>query len=133
MSTEEEEDPLESLLVDKDQINRKRLTNILKDYVGIDRESGDLIRFSDFYDLDTGRRITAILLAQKAAALLGVIDEDEQGLTSEELGNYAEVASATVRNHANDKKFIQQDRQHGGYHIPDIAINQALDFLEKER
>lgn len=129
---DEEEDPLNKLLVDKDDINKQRLTDALEDKVMIDKETGEPVPTSNFDELDSGRRIVAILLARKVAKIIGIIDSSEEGLQSSVLSDYVKVASGTVRNHVGKRDFISQDNQYGGYYIPDTAVNQAIDYLEKK-
>jgi len=132
MTSDDEDDPLEGLLVEKDKINRQRLADALDGYVGIDSDSGEIIRFSDFHDLDSGRRITAILLGQKVAEILEIIDGQEVGLKSQEIANYVEVSESTVRHHSSDKPFIEQSRSQGGYYIPDVQLRNAINVFEPE-
>ena len=137
MSTEdneeaEDDDPLESLLANKDQINKERLADALEDYIRIDSENGDLIRLEKFHDLGTGRRLTALLLGRQAAANLNLIDQKEVGFQSSELGDLVEAADSTIRHHASDKPFIQQDQQNGGYCIPGAYLTQAINHLEEK-
>jgi len=128
----DEGDPLERLVVDKNQINKERLAKALAPVVGID-ESGEVVPLEGFRDLDTAGRITAFLLAQRAALLLDAIDESEYGMSTSELADWAEVSGGTVRHHASDKPFIDKDRQSGNLIIPTHSVGRAIEYLEGKR
>lgn len=130
----EEETELDDLLVDRNEINKKRLAKALKGLIGVDNESGELVLLRSFQDLNTQRRITAVLLGYRAAVELGVRDESDMGVSSEELGSIVGSPSGTIRSYASGKlPFVETDRGVGGYHIPQHSINDAIKFLEEAK
>lgn len=131
MSGSEDEDPLKSLLVDGQEINRERLARALSEYVLLDESSGEPIIQPEFRKLDTPRRIVAILLARRAAVSLDLLQDEEVGIQSGPLSEYAGAAGSTVRRYVSEKiNFADADPNLGGYYIPTTKILQAIEFLE---
>jgi hypothetical protein len=121
------------LLVDRQQINQKRLAKALDNLVGIDQDSGELVPSRKFRELDTRRRIVALLLGKQAAHELELIDDEEVGFSSNELSNRVGAAGGTIRNYVSQKlHFVESDNGRGGYHIPRTRIPDAIQFLEEE-
>lgn len=128
----DDEDPLESLEMDRKAYDRKRLAGVLEGIIAIDQESGDPIKLNHFKGLDSRRQLTAMLLAKRAAHELGHISEAELGMKSSELDNHVDVASSTIRLYAREKlSFIENDSVYGGYYIPQHQIAKAIDFVEE--
>lgn len=70
----DETDPLASLLLDSVEVDRARIASVLKNLVGIDRESGRIVPKPAFSSLSNRRRVLAVLLAVKASELMSVTD-----------------------------------------------------------
>lgn len=128
----EDGDPLEELYEDKDQIDRKRLMEALKDLIGIDRESGDPIFHNKYYELGNKEQFVALLLYKCAAVSLGELDEDEQGGTDEDFSPFLEVSGSAVRNYASDLPFVETDSNRGGYIVPGYSLERAIAFIEED-
>lgn len=132
MTEEGEQTELDDLLVDRNEINKKRLAGALDGIIGVDQDSGELLTFNSFQDLNTQRRITAVLLGYRAAHELGVRDESDIGVNSERLSDIVGTASGTIRSYASQKlPFVESAPENGGYHIPQHSITDAISFLEE--
>ncbi|MCJ0621385.1 helix-turn-helix domain-containing protein [Haloarcula hispanica] len=130
MTDSDDDDPLKSLEIDRNQYDRKRMAKALEELVAIDNETGDPIILDSFQELDSRRQISALLLAKRAAHALEHIEEDEVGMKSSEIAERTNVAGSTVRRYASDKlSFISNDNGIDGYYIPRTKIGQAVDFI----
>ena len=132
MSHSDDDDPLKELEIDRDKYDRERMADVLKQLVRIDQETGEPVKMEYFDDLDSRRRIVALLLARRAAHSLDLISESEVGMTSGELSDHAGAAGSTIRRYASDKlSFVENESDNSGYYIPRHKIKEAVDFLEE--
>lgn len=130
--TDAEEDPLEDLVVDKSEVNRKRLSEALNGILAVDVNSDtpEIIFRQGFNELETRGQITALLLGRKVMVLLGGLDESEEGLTSAEISKYLDIAASTVRLYTRDKlTFVSNKEAKGGYFVPNYNVNTAIDAI----
>lgn len=126
--------PLNELLVDKNEVNQERLATVLSGLIGIDRESGELVIQSDFHNLDSRSQMVALLLAKRAGEVLGVIDEADILMNSSEIAEYVDVSSRSIRTYGSEKlSFVKTDQRKGGYFIPAASVSQAIQHLEQAR
>lgn len=127
-----EEDPLEDLYVDKDSLDRERLSKILKKFVGIDKESGEPHFREPYHNLSNKDKLTAYLLYRRAAELLGQIDSEEVGVSSRELSEKSGVNYNTTRGVMSKLNHVKKDKSKGGHYIPDVYISSAMKVFEDE-
>lgn len=125
------DDPLEELLVDKNEINRERLARVLRGLVGIDSESGELVIQPAFHELDSRAQMVALLLGKRAALNLGVIEDGQLSMSSSEIADYVDVSGRSIRTYGKDKlSFVSSDDSRGGYFIPTAALTQGIKYIE---
>jgi|GEM_PF-2143880 len=129
---QDEDDPLERIVVDRDQMDRERLASSIEGVVAVDRESGEPVTRSEYHDLDNKPRFVARLLARRAAFELGYTDESEIGRTSAELDAKMEASGSTIQNYGGES-FVENDDEYGGYHVPGHSVGLAVEFLEDAR
>lgn len=127
---ENDRDPLEELYVDKEEFNRERLSQTLKRYIGIDKETGDPVFRGNWSELDNKRKIVTYLLYRRAAVALGKIDEDNIGILPKKLAEEIGLNHNTIRSYLSQLEFAQNDKKRGGYFIPAYALEEALDTFE---
>src|SRR3989338_2065352 len=85
-------DPLESLFVIGDEVNRELLRDILEQYVRLD-ERGNIYPLSSFYEQANKNKIIIVLLARKALALrIGTSEE----ISPTELHRYIEIPGGSL-------------------------------------
>lgn len=125
-----DENPLEELYVDESDINRERLSEALKDKIGIDQEKGSSVILSGFSDLTQSEKVFAFLLYRRAAFELDHLEEDELGVTSSELSEGTGVPEGTLRRTCSESNWIQNEEDKGGYFIPSFAIAQAVEEID---
>jgi len=124
----EETDPLQQVVVDKDEVDRERLANAIDGIVGVDDETGEPVPLSGYHDLDNKPKFVARLLARRAALALEIIEENELGDSSSGFAQRMPPAKSTIQNYG-DLDFVENDEEYGGYHIPSYAIGSAIEFL----
>lgn len=85
-------DPLESLFVIGDEVNRELLRDILEQYVRLD-ERGNIYPLSSFYEQANKNKIIIVLLARKALALrIGT----SEAISPTELHRYIEIPGGSL-------------------------------------
>jgi len=129
MSDETDTDPLQRIVVDKDEINRERLADAIEGIIGVDNESGEPVPISEYYELGNESKFVARLLARRAALALEFIEESELGASSSELADRMEPSDSTIQNYGG-LDFVDNDEYHGGYFIPGYAVETAIEHLE---
>lgn len=122
-------DPLEGLYVDKDEIDRKRLSDALNGIIGIDRETSEPV-FKDFHDLSNKQKVIAYLLFRRSLLALGEIEESELGASPGDLVEVTGVPRGTVTSYKSTMQEISSSDEKGGYYIPHHAVNSAIEELE---
>lgn len=125
-------DPLERLVVDKEEIDRERLADAIDGLLSVDGETGDLVPRPGYHDLDNKSKFVARLLARRAAATLGIIEESTMGASSGEFSERMEPSESTIQNYGG-LDFVENDDAHGGYYIPSHSIELAIAHLEEVR
>ena len=128
-----EEDPLEGLYIDKKEIDRSRLTEVLLKFVGIDKETGDPHLRKPFYSLSAKEKVICFLLYRKAKMLLGRVSEENEGLSSKEISNLTGVKYNTVRGINSRVDLIVKKKVKGGFIIPSVNIIPAMNLLSEEK
>lgn len=126
------EDPLEDLYVDKDQLDKERLTNVLQSYVGIDQESGEPHFKKPYHNLSSKEKILVYLLYRKAARALGQLTEDEVGVTGKDIAEETGINYNTLRGQLSKIDLVKKEKKKGGYHIPTVNLVPAMEEVEEE-
>jgi len=125
------EDPLSTLLLDVSEVNRTRLASTLRDILGIDTESGQVVLKPGFSELTTRLKVLAYLLGRKAAALLGKADIEAAAPRdiSQETGMPSGTVNPKLRE-LRDSHLVSQTES-GQYYVAPHQFLQAIDELEK--
>lgn len=126
--------PLERLLVDSREVDAEMLATVLEPYVRIDKESREIRGTTVWRQLSTGQKILAALLARRALAALGMIQEDEVPLGPQALEQGTGVRGSTLRKELSrlySDRLIQKDGSR--YFVPGYGIEGAQDVLERSR
>ncbi|MCJ0621390.1 hypothetical protein JZX76_18365 [Haloarcula hispanica] len=130
--TDEEEDPLERIVADKDAVDRERLAGAIEGIVNVDNDSGEVIVRPGYHNLDNKPKFVARLLARRAAFELDFIDESEVGASSGEFAARMDPSDSTIQNYGS-LDFVDNDEEHGGYYIPGHSIELAIDYLDQAK
>jgi ribosomal protein S25 len=72
----DQQNTLETLLVDEEEVTEELLFDLLADYIRIGSDSGAIITQPDFRDLNAREKIIVILTAQKARKELGMVEAE---------------------------------------------------------
>lgn len=121
---------LEDLLVDEEELNEELLAETVGRYVGIGKDSGDLIPNQEYTELTSAKKIVVALLAQKARFELGMVEEE--WLTPSEISEMSGVKAGTVyptvRDLSDDGVIRDGD---GEYMIPSVKVEKAKEYLSE--
>lgn len=127
----DETDPLQRIVVNKDEVNREQLADAIEGIMGVDNESGEPVPISEYHELGNESKFVARLLARRAALALEFIEESELGASSSELAGRMEPSDSTIQNYGG-LDFVDNEDDHGGYFIPGYAVETAIEYLEDE-
>jgi hypothetical protein len=129
MTEIEDQDPLSELLVDATQIDRRAITDSLKGKVAIDAKTAKVVHLSGYNALDARRKILTILLARKAAHLLGIVASE--GLQAKNVtidtGLPGGTAAPSLKS-LRELRFVGQDDAKA-YLVPSPHLAAAIEFL----
>ena len=103
-------DPLASLLVDGNEVDRAAIASAIKDRVAIDKSTGRPVLLEAFNDLDARRKVLLVLLASKAAHLLKLVDQE--ATTYKDVVATSGIPDGTVApalKYLKEKRLVSQD------------------------
>lgn len=124
-----EDDPLDRIIADKEEINRERLADAIEGIVNVDNGTGEVIVRPGYSTLGNKSKFVARLLARRAALELDFVQDDELGASSSEFAQRMEPSESTIKNYGS-LDFVDNDQEHGGYYIPGHSIELAIDYIE---
>ncbi len=128
--TDTNEDPLAELLVDAGEVDKVAVVDALRGKVAIDGKSGGLVLQPSYGKLDARRKVLAVLLARKAARLLGVLEEE--AFTNKEVAEATGLAPGTAApslKSLRELRLVGQDKNKA-YLIPNPQLLPAVAFLK---
>ena len=113
-------DPLAQLVSDTDQLDRQKLSELLKDNCVISKD-GQIRPITNFPNLDSVSKILVIILAQKAVHALGLAKTDQ--IASKQIEIISGLPGGTVRVKLMEMRQSRLvDSQNGNYSIPNHSI-----------
>lgn len=124
-------DPLQQLLVDAQEVDRSAIAGVLKGIMSIDSSTGRLVLAPGFIALDATRKILAVLLGQKAAALLKVVEAE--ALTNKQTIELSGLPSGTVAptlRRLKELHLVDQDNNKA-YYIPNARMHDVMNRMVK--
>jgi hypothetical protein len=126
-------DPLRDLLVDATAVDRDAIAAVLKGRIGIDSSSGRLVLSPSYNELDARRKVLSVLLARKAAHLLGLAENE--GLTNKQVTELSGLAPGTAAPSLKSLKELRLASQDGAkaYYIPNAQLGNAIEFINAQR
>ena len=122
-------DPLDALFVDTREIDRAALASALAAYVVIDSATNDIRLLPAADDLNSRRQVLVVMLALKAAHLVGAIDHAQA--TPKRLSEASGIPGGTVRPSLADlvKWRMITKCADGSYVIEGHNVDHAISFL----
>lgn len=126
---DDEDDPLQRVVVDKNSVDRERLADAIEGIVGVDEDTGEVTPLGGYHDLENKAKFTARLLGRRAALELGFLDEADLGDSSGGFADRMGPTESTIQNYSS-LDFVENDDDHGGYYVPGYAVETAIAFLE---
>lgn len=126
------DDPLENLYVDKDEVDRLRLFLSLKNYLGIDKETGEPVFFEPYYNQNKKEKLIIYLLYRRAASALGHIDKSQIGIGARDLAKRLNIDYEEVRELLSNIPPVDNDKKRGRYYIPKDKIKESLHEIGHE-
>lgn len=124
------DDPLEELYVDKDEIDRERLSAALEGIIGIDKETAEPA-FQDFHELNNKNKVISYLLFRRTLLALEEIEESELGVSPGYISDMTGIPKSTITAYKSTMSVLEMDEDIGGYYIPAHAINSAIEIIEE--
>ena len=124
-----EDDPLSQLLVDKQEVDRKALANMIAPYAKIDRETGEPHLTAAYTNLDNKQKILVVLLSRKAARLLELPIRNEE-LTPTEISHVSGVKTDSVK--PTVSKLAKErllGKNGSAYYVPNYAIHAVGELM----
>lgn len=127
--TDSNADPLSKLVINTDELDRKKLSELLAGYCVISPD-GSVRVDTNFIKLDAPSKILAILLAQKAAKALRLADADTLAPKHVEL--ISGIPGGTVRRELREL-YMQRlvENNNGNYNIPNHAVSRISLNIDK--
>ncbi|MFH0986560.1 MAG: hypothetical protein V1911_00760 [Candidatus Micrarchaeota archaeon] len=123
-------DPLDTLFVRGDEVNRELLSSILTRYVRLD-EKGRIFPLSQFYSETNKNRVIIALLSRKAISLK---TGTEESISPSELGKLIDLPDGSLRptlRELVDEKLA--DDENSRYKISSHAVRRCSEILEKKK
>jgi hypothetical protein len=123
-----QEDPLRSLVIDADELDRARIAEVLRGILKIDK-SGRVLPDRGFRNLDARQKVLAFLLGRKVAVLLELTDTETIG--PKDLATQSGVATGTVRPAVRklaEARLVSQDAD-SSYFLGPHQVSTAIDLL----
>jgi hypothetical protein len=129
MSDEENADPLETLFVSADEVDRERIATVLRDRLAIDRDSAEPVILPGYAALDSKAKMLALLLVRKARVLLGL--PGDEAVSPSEAARLTGVPSGTVRRMLPELVGLHMASQPdgGGYLLSNAQVPLAVDYV----
>lgn len=128
--------PLNRIVVEGDKIDLELLADTVAPFAKIYRvgDKADIRLTDEGRELNYTKQILVYLLARKAIAYLDnpPISEEEQGLSPSELEEKTRIKGNTLRptlRRLVDEQLLSNDKQFGGYHIPNYALKDVSKYL----
>jgi DNA-binding transcriptional ArsR family regulator len=122
-------DPLSELLLDAKEVNRELLARTLKNLIGIDTNSGNIVLKSKYGKLSTRHKVLVYLLGKKVSYLLEKADAEE--VEPKDITQATGMPPGTVHpklSELKEDRLISQNDD-GKYYIPDHQINNSIDEI----
>ena len=122
---------LENLLVDEEEISEEILHNLLREYIQIGKQSGDLIPREPFQEIPAKQKVVIVLLSQQARNKLDMVESEwmTPSEISEQSGIKKGTVYPTVRELSNNGLAEDDD---GSYRIPAHSLQRAREFIEED-
>jgi hypothetical protein len=125
--------PVSSLYEDKRVYLIGKVEKILPKYITIDTTSGDPLVKESYYDLTGREQFIAQLLFYSTKNILGELDGEKIGRSSDELASNMTVSSSDVMDYANQMHVVDSDPKAGGYYIQESKIVAAVQILPEPK
>lgn len=122
-------DILEELIVDEETINKDLLSETLKQFLRIVKQSKHFTFTSNFNSLNPKQKIIVYLLGQKVRKVLGFIEEEKTSpkLMASEIG----LSEGTVYPYVKKLENAHLVKNNNGkYDIPNYALESVRNFLK---
>lgn len=131
MSDEENADPLETLFVSADAVDRERIASVLRDRLAIDRDSADPVILPGFAALDSKAKMLALLLMRKARSLLGL--PGDEAVSPSEAARLTGVPPGTARRMLPElvSSHMASHPDGGGYLLSSAQVPLAVNYVSE--
>jgi hypothetical protein len=124
------EDPLGKLLLDATEADRAVIASALNDRVGIDATSGRAVLLPGYAAMNARQKVLAVLLAAKAAHLLGL--RDGEPIATLEIVATSGLPRGTVApklKELRETHLVGQSRDRA-YYVPNAVLQRVAQELQ---
>ena len=125
-------DPLEKLVVDREELDRDLLATVLGGLVHIDKSSGEIVLTREATQLPKKIQLLLYLAGKKAAKALNLIEKEESSPSS--IQSALGMSGGTVRGQLS---VLAKERRvsstSGSYILPNYAVEQVKFLIEQSR
>ena len=125
---------LSDLLVDRARLDEELLVTTLRNLVGIDKETLEIVPGERWSSLNSQQLVVAVLLTRKAMYAMPEVEVESEGLSSSELEVATGLKGGTIRSalkRLKDKTVVAQDPK-GRYYVPTPAVPRAVETITGE-
>lgn len=126
---------LKDLLVNRAELDRQLLAELLAPYIGIDAERREVVPMARWGDLSPEGKTLVFLLARKAMCALPEVDLNVEAAPPKEIEAGTGVKGGTLRPKLGKmmaQGILRQDAAKG-YFIPTHAVHRAKQIIEEEK
>ncbi len=126
-------DELESLLVSGKEMDKKLVSEILKPFLRIDKDTCDIRPLSSWSDLRAKTRILLYLIARKAMVALGLPLAEEKASATEimqKTGMRKGTVNPALRSLLEDDRLLEQSEDRK-YYVPNHAIERVKAIISE--
>lgn len=113
--------PLQKLIVDAEALDKEKLASLITGNLGIS-QAGEVIILAGFNSLSTKSKILSLLLARKAAKVMGLAEREEAN--TKDITQKTGLPDGTVGRELSELKTARLITYENGYFVPDYAIHQ---------
>src|SRR3989344_1213747 len=116
-----DDNPLQKLMVDAEALDKGKLASLIMGNLGIS-QTGEVIILAGFNTLTTKSKILSLLLARKAAKVMGLTERETAN--TKDITQKTGLPDGTVGRELFELKTARLISNENGYFVPDYAIHQ---------
>src|SRR5689334_1947060 len=133
--TNHQDDPLDMLFEDREVLDRAILAQAILPYARLN-SNGEIVLIEKWHELNLQRKILVYMLARKALRIKGLLNEDEEPVSSAKIEADTGITGNSVRPSMKklvDMRFVKPTKgKESTYFVPDHAVIKVNKYLGGE-